>query len=139
MTYAEQFQCYLEAEGIEPLFFIGETLNTLSELPASSIDFCMTSPPYWGHREYHSGGIGEEKSYTEFIQSLLTVFQEVHRVLKPSGSFWLNIGDTYQDKILPAIPWRLAIAMMDQQGWILRNGVIWNKLKGGLDQLTDKL
>ncbi len=99
----------------------------------------MTSPPYWGQREYQSGGIGEEKNCVEFTQALLAIFQQVHRVLKPTGSFWLNIGDTYQDKGLLAIPWRIAIRMIDEQGWILRNSVIWNKMKGGLDQSTDKL
>lgn len=139
MNYAEQFQSYLYTEDVDPLFLVGDAGCVLSQLPANSIDFCMTSPPYWGQREYQSGGIGEEKFYTEFVQNLLSVFQEVHRVLKPTGSFWLNIGDTYQDKSLLAIPWRLAIAMIDEQGWILRNGVIWNKLKGGLDQSADKL
>jgi DNA modification methylase len=139
LTDAEQFQAYLEAEDVEPLFLTGDTLHILSQLPDNSVDFCMTSPPYWGQREYQSGGIGEEKTHAEFIQSLLAVFQQVHRVMKPTGSFWLNIGDTYQNKGLLAIPWRLAIAMIDEQGWILRNGVIWNKLKGGLDQSTDKL
>jgi DNA modification methylase len=139
MIYAAQFQSYLETEDVEPLFLIGETLHILTQLPANSIDFCMTSPPYWGQREYQSGGIGEEKTPIEFMQSLLAVFQQVHRVLKPTGSFWLNIGDTYQDKGLLAIPWRIAIAMIDEQGWILRNGVIWNKLKGGLAPSADKL
>lgn len=139
MTDTEQFNAYLKAEDVEPLFLIGDTLHILSQLPKNSVDFCMTSPPYWGQREYHSGGIGEEKTCTEFTRNLLTIFQQVHRVLKPTGSLWLNIGDTYQDKGLLAIPWRLAIAMIDEQGWILRNGVIWNKLKGGLDQSTDKL
>ena len=139
MIYAEQFQSYLETEDIEPLFLVGETLHILSQMPTNSMDFCMTSPPYWGQREYQSGGIGEEKTAAEFMQSLLAVFQQVHRVLKPTGSFWLNMGDTYQDKGLLAIPWRLAIAMIDEQGWILRNGVIWNKLKGGLAPSADKL
>ena len=139
MTPTEQFQSYLKAQDVDPLFFAGDARCILSQLPACSIDFCMTSPPYWGQREYQAGGIGEEKTYTEFMQNLLLVFQEVHRVLKPTGSFWLNIGDTHQDKSLLAIPWRLAIAMIDEQGWILRNGVIWNKLKGGMDQSIDKL
>ena len=139
MLIAQQLQSYFEAEGVEPFFITGEALEVLAELPPDSIDFCMTSPPYWGQREYHSGGIGEEKTHKEYIQNLLAVFQQLHRVLKPTGSFWLNMGDTYQDKSLLAIPWRVAIAMIDEQGWLLRNGVIWNKLKGGLDQSRDKL
>jgi DNA modification methylase len=67
------------------------------------------------------------------------VFLEVRRILKPTGSFWLNIGDTYQHKCLLGIPWRVAHALMDEQGWILRNNVVWNKVKGGLDNTDDKL
>jgi site-specific DNA-methyltransferase (adenine-specific) len=63
----------------------------------------------------------------------------VKRVLKPEGSFWLNIGDSYQSKNLLGIPWRVAIEMTDRQGWILRNSVIWHKVKGGPDNANDKL
>ena len=99
----------------------------------------MTSPPYWGKREYHNGGIGLEQEYADFIGHLLDVFGQVKRVLKESGSFWLNIGDSYSDKRLLGIPWRLAIGMMDEQGWILRNSVVWNKVKGGPDNTLDRL
>jgi site-specific DNA-methyltransferase (adenine-specific) len=99
----------------------------------------MTSPPYWGKREYHNGGIGLEREYADFIGHLLDVFGQVKRVLKESGSFWLNIGDSYSDKRLLGIPWRLAIGMMDEQGWILRNSVVWNKVKGGPDNTLDRL
>ncbi len=61
------------------------------------------------------------------------------RVLKTTGSFWLNVGDTYKKKNLLGIPWRIAIRMTDEQGWILRNDVIWNKVKGGLDNTKDRL
>jgi DNA modification methylase len=114
-------------------------VRVLEDLPAESIDVCMTSPPYWGKREYSGGGIGLEPEYTEYLSALLCVFQQVHRVLKPTGSFWLNIGDSYLNKNLLGLPWRLAIAMTDQQGWILRNDVIWHKVKGGPDNATDKL
>lgn len=99
----------------------------------------MTSPPYWGKREYHNGGIGLERDYTDFIGNLLDVFAEVKRVLKEPGSFWLNIGDSYSDKRLLGIPWRLAITMIDEQDWTLRNSVIWNKVKGSPDNTIDRL
>jgi DNA modification methylase len=99
----------------------------------------MTSPPYWGKREYGSGGIGLEADPCEFIAALLEIFGEVHRVLKPTGSFWLNVGDSYHHKNLQNIPWRLAIAMTDTQHWILRNTVIWNKVKGAPDNTRDRL
>jgi DNA modification methylase len=60
-------------------------------------------------------------------------------VLKPTGSLWLNIGDTYQNKSLLGIPWRVALSLTDQQGWTLRNSVVWNKVKGGMDNASDKL
>src|SRR5207247_6517515 len=64
---------------------------------------------------------------------------ELKRVLKPEGSFWLNIGDTYQNKSLVGVPWRIAFELTDNQGWILRNSVIWNKVKSGMDNTTDRL
>jgi DNA modification methylase len=113
-------------------------MATLKELPSATIDFCMTSPPYWNQREYESGGNGLEQTPDQYVANLLAVFAEVRRILKPSGSFWLNVGDTYRNKSLLGIPWRLAIALMDEQRWLLRNEVIWNKIKGP-DNARDKL
>jgi site-specific DNA-methyltransferase (adenine-specific) len=135
----EHFASYLKCEGFLPLLILGDALAILKQLPDSSIDFCMTSPPYWGKREYHNGGIGLESSYEEYIANLLTIFEQAKRVLKPTGSFWLNIGDTYFNKRLLGIPWRVALALIDNQGWVLRNSVIWNKIKGGLDNTHDRL
>ena len=109
------------------------------DLPDDSIDICMTSPPYWGKREYSNGGIGLEADYQEFIERLANIFAQIRRVLKPTGSFWLNIGDTYLDKQLLGIPWRLTLKLTDEQGWILRNSIIWNKVKGGPDNTLDRL
>ncbi|MFI5201235.1 MAG: DNA-methyltransferase, partial [Candidatus Kapaibacterium sp.] len=94
---------------------------------------------YWGHREYDSGGIGREETYQEYIENLLKITSRLYRALSIGGSFWLNIGDSYAKKHLLGIPWRLALKMMDEQGWILRNSVIWNKVKGGPDNSIDKL
>jgi len=99
----------------------------------------MTSPPYWGKREYEGGGIGLEADYRDFIVNVCSVFGEVRRVLKPTGSFWLNIGDSYRNKNLLGIPWRVAFVLTDVQGWILRNSVVWNKIKGGPDNTGDRL
>lgn len=99
----------------------------------------MTSPPYWGQRAYSGGGIGLERSYGEYIENLLAIIAQVKRVVKPTGSFWLNIGDAYHRKTLVGIPWRVAIALINRQGWLLRNSVIWNKVKGGPDNAADKL
>lgn len=130
---------YLRSGDRQPLFLVGDSLKALAALPRDCIDCCMTSPPYWGQRAYSSGGIGLEETHVEYLENLLAVVAEVKRVLKPTGSFWLNVGDAYQHKSLVGIPWRIALAMTDRQGWILRNGVIWNKVKGGPDNARDKL
>ena len=129
---------YLASDERAPLFLAGECLATLSTFPNNSIDFVMTSPPYWGQRAYSSGGIGLEDTYQEYLHNILAVTAQLKRVLKPSGSFWLNIGDAYDKKCQLGIPWRVALAMTDQQGWILRNDVVWNKVKGGMDNAKDK-
>lgn len=130
---------YLKSPDRQPLFLSGDALTTLATFPHSSIDCCVTSPPYWGQRAYSGGGIGLEDTYEQYIDHLLAVFAELKRVLKPTGSFWLNIGDTYERKNLVGIPWRVALAMTDRQGWTLRNSVIWNKVKGSPDNAKDKL
>lgn len=137
--YKREFQNYRCSEGHRPLFLLGDSLHVLRELPSESFDCCMTSPPYWGQRQYASTGIGLEDHFRDYICNLARVCAEVKRVLKPSGSFWLNIGDTYQDKQLLGIPWRVALELTDNQGWLLRNDVVWNKVKGGPDNAKDKL
>lgn len=130
---------YLKEDVYSPFFILGDAFSTLKCLPNNSIDFCMTSPPYWAKREYQNGGIGLEEQYEDYICKLLEVFDQVKRVLRPTGSFWLNIGDTYLNKRLLGIPWRVAIKLVDEQSWILRNDVIWNKVKGGPDNADDRL
>jgi len=131
---------YLLCNSIAPYFICGDSLDILKSFPDNCIDMAMTSPPYWGKREYEiAESIGLERKYAEYIDNLMTIFNELLRVLKPSGSFWLNIGDSYLNKNLLGIPWRVALRMCDEQGWILRNSVIWNKVKGGPDNSTDKL
>ena len=60
----------------------------------------MTSPPYWGKREYENGGLGLERHWLDYVQKLATICKELKRILKPQGSFWLNIGDSYREKCL---------------------------------------
>ena len=124
---------------IAPVFIQGDCLEVLKSMPDQSIDMCITSPPYWGQRQYEGGGIGLEKEYKDYIRDLCDIFFELKRVLKDEGSFWLNIGDSYKNKALLGIPWRVAFELTDEQGWILRNSVIWNKVKGAPDNSKDKL
>lgn len=130
---------YLTSLDCVPLFLRGDTYALLKLFPADCIDCVITSPPYWGQRAYINGGIGLENKWEDYVNNLLAIFCELKRILKPSGSFWLNIGDAYQRKSLVGIPWRIALAMTDKQGWILRNSVIWNKVKGAPDNTKDKL
>lgn len=133
------FAEYVESQEITPLFLLGDSLELLKQLPDQSIDCAMTSPPYWGKRQYAEEGIGLEKNYQNYVENVCEIFLELKRVLKDTGSFWLNIGDTYKAKQLLGIPWRVAFELTDNQGWILRNEIVWNKVKGGPDNAKDKL
>ena len=138
-SYHAAFNEHARSGTLAPLLLAGDARAVLASLPEQSVDCVMTSPPYWGKREYAQGGIGLESDHRDFVKHLAEVFLQVKRVLKREGSFWLNIGDSYQDKGLVGIPWRVAFALTDQQGWILRNSVIWNKVKSGMDNSKDRL
>jgi DNA modification methylase len=136
----QKSQKFLQDSSLPYLLIEGDASACLQFLPSDCIDMVITSPPYWRKREYaNSHSIGGETSIQDYINSLLHVFSEVKRVLKPTGSLWLNLGDTYKNKNLSGIPWRVTIALQDTQGWILRNSVVWNKLKGVPDNADDKL
>ena len=131
---------YLKSNILEPIFLCGDSTEVLKSFPSNSVDMIMTSPPYWGKREYDNmNGIGLERDFNEYIDNLLCITSELHRVLKLTGSFWLNIGDSYSCKKLLGIPWRVALRMCDEQEWILRNSIVWNKIKGSPDNSKDKL
>ncbi len=75
---------------------VGDCIAELRKLPPESVDCCVTSPPYWGLRDYGvAGQMGLEPTLGEHIAAMVAVFQEVRRVLKPTGSLWLNYGDCY--------------------------------------------
>ena len=109
------------------IIHVGDNVDNLKVLPESSVDMCITSPPYYNLRDYkNKDQIGVENTVTGYIENLCMVFDEVYRVLKPSGSCWVNIGDSYNNKGLLQVPSRFEIAMSDR-GWHLRNEIIWNK------------
>lgn len=122
-----------------PLFLRGDAADVLRLFPAASIDCVLTSPPYFGHRRYAGGGLGGEDDWRDYVAALGVVAAELLRVLKPTGSLWLNLGDTYRGKRQLGIPWRVAFHLADDQGWTLRNSVVWHKVKGGPDTSRDKL
>lgn len=105
----------------------GDARNEISKLPMKSIDTIITSPPYYGQRDYKSTKqIGSEKSPDEYIDNLVEVFSGCKNLLKDTGSLWLNLGDKYLNGALLGMPWRVAIALQND-GWILRNDIIWHK------------
>ena len=107
--------------------YIGDNIFHLTNIPDNSVDMCVTSPPYYNLRDYkNSGQIGAENTVKDFVENLCKVFDEIHRILKPTGSCWVNIGDTYDKKRLLQVPSRFEIAMCDR-GWHLRNEIIWSK------------
>ena len=109
------------------IIHVGDNLFHLTNIPDNSVDMCVTSPPYYNLRDYkNSGQIGAENTVNDFVENLCKVFDEIHRILKPTGSCWINIGDTYDKKRLLQVPSRFEIAMCDR-GWHLRNEIIWSK------------
>ena len=75
---------------------VGDSRDLLSQMPAQSVQCCVTSPPYWGLRDYeHSEQIGAEPSPDDYVKNLAQVFGAVRRVLRDDGTLWLNVGDGY--------------------------------------------
>jgi len=138
------------------MVFQGNAEEILNQLPPRFFRCCVTSPPYWGLRDYASETqIGAENEPSEYISRLAAVFEEVRRLLTDDGTLWLNIGDSYtsgnrgyrapdkknpvramayraktpsglKPKDLIGIPWRLAFALQEA-GWYLRSDIIWEK------------
>lgn len=151
----------------------GDSIDVLRTLASGSVDCCVTSPPYYGLRDYgHPGQIGAEKTPAEYVQRMVELFSEVRRVLAHDGTIWLNLGDSYvgsgkpgglsrSDKFagkrsqhtmsagtitvkpgipknLLGVPWRVAFALQDD-GWILRNAIVWQKPNAMPESVTDRL
>jgi DNA modification methylase len=116
----------------------GNCLDILPTMEAGSVNCCVTSPPYFGLRDYgNDEQIGLEETPDAFVQSLVDVFREVKRVLADDGTLWLNLGDSYGDKQLIGIPWRVAFALQ-QDGWYLRQDIIWSKPNPMPESVTDR-
>ncbi len=116
---------------------VGDVRDKLKTLPDKSVQCVVTSPPYWGLRDYKNDNqIGLEKTFTEYVKNLTSIFNEVKRIIKDDGVLWLNLGDTYaskddltngiKGKNLIGIPWRVAFALQED-GWYLRQDIIWAK------------
>lgn len=158
--------------------YCGGALAALDRLPSGSANCIVTSPPYYGLRDYGvEGQIGLEKTPPAYVEKLRAVFDEARRVLRSDGVLWLNLGDTYSTRVaarasshqdglngadyakdwkrdkakgltrmptflpeknLMGIPWRVAFALQDD-GWTLRNDIIWHKPNGMPDSAQDRL
>ena len=124
----------------------GDAAEVLKTLPQGSANMCVTSPPYYGLRDYgEENQIGVEQTPQEYIERLVEVFAEVYRVLTDDGTLWLNIGDMYanrtwetvKQKDLMGIPWALAFALRER-GWYLRSDIIWHKTNALPEAVKDR-
>lgn len=127
----------------------GDCRDVLPRLIAAGVrvQTCITSPPYYGLRDYGlPGQIGLEQTMQDYLAALLQVFRLVHDLLADDGTLWLNLGDSYSTgfnrgglppKNLMGIPWRLALALQDD-GWFLRQDIIWHKSNPLPESVTDR-
>lgn len=123
---------------IVPFVLKGDVLKRLKDLPEKCINVVVTSPPYWGQRDYGSEGqIGNEKTPEEYIKKMLEVADELKRVLTDDGAYFLNIGDKYVEKNLEMVPFRLALEMQ-KKGWAIRNVIIWRKTNPMPSSIKDR-
>lgn len=108
-------------------------------LPDNSVDLVVTSPPYWRKRDYGiPDQIGREVHVDEYVEAILTALSEWRRVLRRTGSVFLNIGDTYYKKSLAGVPARVERAARDDK-WIVRNRIIWAKTGGMPEPAQNRL
>lgn len=114
---------------------VGDAPRRLRELPDNAVDMVLTSPPYFRLRDYQVGGqLGIGTHVNQWVDELAIVIDGIRRVLKPTGTLWLNLGDTYSShrsqgaprKSLLLGPERLAQQLL-QSGWVLRNKIVWAK------------
>lgn len=149
---------------------LGDALEQVRTLPEGSVDCIVTSPPYYGLRDYGTPGqYGLEATPAEYVETMRALFAEARRALADDGTLWLNLGDSYAyppgsagrqgngqrrdrtftaeglrgtdglpPKNLLGIPWRTAFALQDD-GWILRNEIIWHKPNAMPESVTDRL
>lgn len=146
---------------------VGNCIEALKKIPDECVQTIVTSPPYWSLRDYGiEGQIGLDESLSDYVNSLASLFDEAKRILKPNGTFWLNIGDSYtsgnrkwrapdrknparamgrrpatpeglKPKDLIGVPWRIAFALQER-GWFLRSEVIWHKPNAQPESVRDR-
>lgn len=108
-------------------FLCGDAIDVAKQLPDAMVDTIVTSPPYYLQRDYGSDQqIGQEISPAAYVERMAELFTELKRVVKPTGSAWVVIGDKYVKGELLGMPWRVCLALKDV-GWVLRSDCIWHK------------
>lgn len=154
--------------------YCGDVLDELRKLPDDYVQCCVTSPPYFGLRSYlpdesklKDREVGFRQTLSEYIDTLVEVFREVRRVLRPDGTLWLNLGDSFngsggaggdyspgglkegqpkypgrkvsglKPKDLIGVPWRVAFALQED-GWWLRSDIVWEKGNCMPESVTDR-
>jgi DNA modification methylase len=117
----------------------GDVREKLAELPDASVQCVVTSPPYWGLRDYGvPGQLGLEKTPDEYVANMVAVFRDVRRVLRDDGTLWLNLGDCYaKDKNRVMVPARVALALQSD-GWFLRDEIVWHKPRTTPNSFRDR-
>jgi DNA modification methylase len=115
----------------------GDCRAVLGLLADRSVQCVVTSPPYFGLRDYGIEGIGLEASPDAYVAELVDVFREVWRVLRDDGTLWLNLGDSIKGKDLMMMPARVALALQ-ADGWYLRSDIIWHKPNPMPESVTDR-
>ena len=133
--------------GLRQQIIVGDAYQELQQLPDASVDMVLTSPPYYLLRDYQvPGQLGMESHVNGWVSNLHANIRELHRVLLPTGSLWLNLGDTYAThprqgaprKSLLLGPERLALALV-ADGWLLRNKIVWAKSNPMPSSVRDRL
>jgi len=117
----------------------GDALDVARTLPDDLARTIVTSPPYYGLRDYgEDGQYGAEGTLAEYVDRMVALFRELRRVLADDGTLWLNLGDSYgTGKNLLGVPWRVAFGLQDD-GWILRSDIIWHKPNPMPESVTDR-
>ena len=151
----------------QSLLLCGDAQQALALLPDASVQTVLTSPPYWSLRDYEiEDQIGRNDSLNSYIESIVSTFEEIERVLRDDGTVWLNVGDSYtsgnrryrapdrknraramrvrpptpeglKPKDLIGVPWRLAFALQDA-GWWVRGEIIWYKPNAHPESVQDR-
>lgn len=106
---------------------VGDAKIVMRSWDEGWIDSIVTSPPYFGQRDYgHPDQLGQESDPQQYVTRLIGIFDQAKRVLKERGTCWVVLGDKYLRGRLLGMPWRFALAMQDA-GWLLRSDIIWHK------------